>query len=269
MLRDESTKSYRSLWRTSIVFYGRVLDENNRPIEGAKVTYQGNTIDPTLTVESNFKSDVYSDAYGLFKIGEIHGRDITFELSHPKYYNSAKNPTGVSYAGDRNPNVPDQPEKAWAFRMYKKRAPAELINSSGGGHGGMDGSPMSVKLGKYGQIEAEGSWSKPQQWDGKPFDWEVRLSVRNGEIMECTDEVSFEAPTDGYQPNVTIAMSKGDVTWKTDIRRSFYVKLGNVFGRVDASISTYHDLYLNLHYTINPTGSTNLETGNPPRIPAP
>jgi hypothetical protein len=267
--RDESKKSYRSLWRTPIVFYGRVLDETNRPIEGAQVTYEGNTIDPTLTFESHFKSDVYSDANGLFKIGEIRGRDITFQLSHPSYYNSAKNSGGVSYAGDRNPNIPDKPEKAWVFRMYKKRIPAELVNSSGGGHGRMDGSPLNINLGQYGQIKAEGNWSRSQQWNGKPFDWEVRLSVPNGEILECTDEVSFEAPTDGYKPAITITMSKDDKNWKTDIRRSFYIKSGSVFGRIDASISTYHDLYLNVHFSINPTGSTNLESGNGARITAP
>jgi hypothetical protein len=251
------------------VFYGRVLDEEGRPVGGAQVAYEGNAIDPTLTVESHFRGDVYSVANGMFRIGNLRGREITFQLSHPDYYGSAKNPGGVSYAGDRNPNVPDSLEKAWVFRMYKKRTPVALVNSSNGGHGRMDGSPLSINLGKYGQVEAEGNWSKPEQWDGKPFDWQVRLSVSNGEIIKCTDELSFEAPTDGYTPSVTIAMSKDDKAWNTDIRQSYYIKSGNVFGRIDVSISTYHDLYLNLHYTINPTGSTNLENGSGVQFTAP
>lgn len=267
--QERRAKAYSEMWRTPIVFYGRVLDEKESPVPGAKIVFDANTIDATLTKEGHVRETVYSDANGRFEISGIRSRSIGLQLTHPDYYNSAKNPGGVSYAGDRHPNVPDKPENAWVFRMYKKRAPAELVNSSGGGHGRMDGNPMGINLGKYGQIKAEGNWSKPQQWDGKPFDWEVRLSIPNGGIMECADEVTFEAPTEGYKSEMIITMSKDDRNWKTDIRRSFYIKSGSVFGRIDASISTYHDLYLSVHYTINPTGSVNLESGNGARITAP
>ena len=221
------------MWRTPILFYGRVLDEKGMPVSGAKILYSANTVDFTLTFEGHIEAAVYSDTQGQFKISGFKSRCIGFQLSHPDYYESGKNRTLASYAGDRDPNIPDTPEKAWVFRMYKKRNPAKLVNSSGGGHGRMDGIPLSINLGKHGQIRTEGMWSKPQVWDGKPFDWEVRLSIPNGEIQECTDEVTFEAPTEGYKPEFKVTMSKDDKPWTTELTRSFYIKSGNMFGRID------------------------------------
>jgi len=266
---ERRRKEYSGMWRTPIVFYGRVLDEQELPVSGAKIDYSAITIDATLTLEGHIQATVYSDAKGLFEISGIRARDVGFQVSHPDYYSSGKNRTVVSYAGDRDRNIPATPNKAWVFRMYKKRKPVKLVNSSGGGHAQMDGSVLIIKLDKYSQIRAEGKSSKPKVWDGKPFDWEVRLSVPNGEIMECTDEVTFNAPTDGYKPEFKISMSKDGKKWKTDIERSFYIKSGNVFGRVNVFVSTYHDLYLSVHYTINPDGSTNLESGNGSRITGP
>ena len=266
---ERRRQEYSEMWRTPIVFFGRVLDEQELPVSGAKIEYSTNTIDVTLTQEGHIQATVYSDAKGLFEISGIRSRDVGFQVTHPDYYSSGKNRTVVSYAGDRDRNIPETPNKAWVFRMYKKRNPVKLVNSSAGGHAQMDGSALIIKLDKYSQIRAEGKSSKPKVWDGKPFDWEVRLSVPNGEIMECTDEVTFNAPADGYKPEFRILMSKDDKNWKTDIERSFYIKSGNVFGKVNAFVSTYHDLYLSVHYTINPEGSMNLESGNGSRITGP
>ena len=264
------SKETRSMWRTPIVFYGRVVDENLLPVIRAKVVYDANTLDETLTKEGHVQGTVYSDANGLFLVTGIKSRFLGLQLSHPDYYNSEKNRDAISYAGDRDPNIPDTPEKAWVFRMYKKRTPAAgLVNSEGGGHGRMDGSPFSVNLGKYAQITAEGTWSKPRPWDGKPFDWALRLFIPDGGIMECKDEVTFDAPTTGYQPEIWVRMSKDGRNWKTDLQKSFYFKSANLFGRIDVFLSTYHDLYLSVHYVINPTGSTNLESGHGSLITTP
>ena len=74
--------------------------------------------------------------------------------------------------------------------------------------------------------------------------------------------MTFEAPTEGYKPEFKVTMSKDDKPWTTELTRSFYIKSGNMFGRIDITLSVYHDLFLFVHYTINPDGSTNLETGH-------
>jgi hypothetical protein len=266
---ERRQREFRKMSRTPIVFFGRVLDEQELPVKGAKIEYSANTIDVTLTQEGHTQAAVYSDAKGMFEISGIRSRGLGFEVTHPDYYSSGKNRNGVSYAGDRDRNIPDTPNKAWVFRMYKKRNPVKLLNSSGGGHGHMDGSPLAVKLGNFGQIVAEGKWGRQQAWDGKPFDWELRISVPGGGIMECNDEITFEAPAESYKSEYIIAMSKDDKNWKSDLKRSFYFKSGNVFGRADATISVYHDLFFHVHYIVNPDGSTNLESGAGSRITGP
>ena len=112
------SSQFTAMSRTPIVFYGRVLDEKELPVEGAKVVYTANTIDFTLTFEGHVEREVYSDAQGRFEISGLRSRGMGFEVSHSDYYASGKNRTGVSYAGDRDPNIPDTPDKAWVFRMY-------------------------------------------------------------------------------------------------------------------------------------------------------
>lgn len=260
---------WRSMWRTPIVFYGRVLDEKGAPVSGVKVTYGANTLDVSLEREGHVQGTVVSDAGGLFRISGLKSRGLTFGLSHPDYYNSPKNRTGISYAGDRDPNIPDTPGKAWIFGVYKKQKPANLVNRSNTGHGSMDGTPLKIDLGTYGQLIAEGTSSKPAEWDGKPFDWNLRFFIPNGEIVECNDEVTFHAPMEGYGPGVALAMSRNDKGWRTDVWKSFYIKTGNLFGRIDVFVSVYHDLYLSVHYLINPDGSTNLESGRGAEIVSP
>jgi hypothetical protein len=110
--------------------------------------------------------------------------------------------------------------------------------------------------------------SKPQQWDGPALIGRCDSRSRRRNV-ECLDEVTFEAPTNGYKADETITMSRADRHWKTDVKRRFYIKTGSVFGRIDVTSALYHDLYISVHYVINPSGSTNLETGDGARIVAP
>jgi hypothetical protein len=260
---------WRREWQTPIVFFGKVLDEKNLPVVGAKVTDGPISVNAMTGQEGDVRGDVYSDAQGLFVISGIKSRAMGVQLSHPDYYTSRKNRNLISYEGGVNPNAPDTPAKAWIYRMYKKRASADLVRGQAGLHGTMDGTPFILNLGKFGKVIAEGMRAKPQPWDGKPFDWQVRLSVPDGGIAPCTDEVSFEAPTDGYTPDIKVIMSKEDKNWKTDIRKSYYIRTANVFGRIDVSISSYHDLFFAIQYRFNPTGSNNLEGGFGTLVPTP
>lgn len=260
-IREESVKSTKEQFRTPIIFYGKVIDENDQPVVGAEIKYSCNSIDVTLTQEVHYDGKVYSDASGMFKIDGIRGIDLGFQLSHPDYYNSVKNRTLVGYARGRDPNVPETPEAAWIFRMYKKKNPIAMVSGSGGVKVPPNGTPGIISCGKYGRLQAEYLGNPPPTYTGKPFEWLVRLSVPNGGIMEAGPEFNFEAPMSGYQPFIEINMKNTQQGWVESVRKNYFISFGQNFSRMNIYVNSGKEAFVSIDYLINPTlGDRNLES---------
>jgi hypothetical protein len=259
-IREESVKDTRLQFRTPIVFYGKVIDEKDQPVVGAEVKYGSNSIDPTLTKEVTYEGKVYSDNTGMFKIDDIKGVAVGFEITHPDYYASVKNRTLAGYAMGRDPNVPDTAEKAWVFRMYKKKEPIALISGSNGIKVPVNGTLGTIRLGAQGQMQVEAWASPPSQYTGKPFDWRVRLSIPGGGIIESNEEFNFEAPQNGYQSSIEINMPSGKDGWTESVRKTYILNLGGTYARMNTYVNSGKQIFVSVNYLINPTpGSRNLE----------
>lgn len=259
-IREESVKNTRKQFRTPIVFFGKVIDEKNQPVVGAKVKYSANSIDPTLTQEVHYEGEVYSDAAGKFKIDGIMGVALGLnEVTHPGYYASTKNKDGAGYAMGRDPQVPDTEGKAWVFRMYKKKNPVALLSGSGGIKVPVNGTSGAIRLGSKDQLQVEAWASPPPKYTGKPFDWRVRLSVPGGGIVESTEEFNFEAPHSGYQPSIEIDMPSGKQGWSESVRKTYILKLGATYARMSTYVNSGQQVFVSVNYFINPNGDRNLE----------
>jgi hypothetical protein len=73
-----------------------------------------------------------------------------------------------------------------------------------------------------------------------PFDWSVHIQVPNGGLVERSDALNFQAPANGYVPEVTIEMPASLPTdqWKSDIQRDYFVRFGSGnYGRIQLRIS--------------------------------
>lgn len=264
--RQREMTMTKMLWRTPIVFFGKVLDESNQPVAGVHVSYGANSANEQLTQEVRNEGEATSDARGVFKIAGIRGRSFVLELSHPAYYTSSSNPPGFDYAGELNSgnSVPDTEDKAMVFYMHHKGNPTALIERRGGLHKPPDGTTMEFPLrGKtraeiIGQLQVQGWKGEPDPQSGH-YDWKVRITLPSGGALESTNEFAFVAPETGYQQTLEINESKDDPNWKASADKAFFFKLPNYFARGQANIDLFHDLYFSMQYFVNPDGSANLE----------
>lgn len=262
----------KMLWRTPIIFFGRVFDESNQPVAAVHVSYGANSANEQLTEEVRNEGVVTSDARGMFKISGIRGRSFVLELSHPAYYASSSNPPGFDYAGELNngSGVPDTEDKAMVFYMHHKGNPTALIERRGGLHKSADGATMDFPLrGKtraeiIGQLQVQGWKGEPDPQSGH-YDWKVKITMPGGGVLESTNEFAFVAPETGYQQTLEVSESKDDPNWKASTGKTLFFKLPNYFARGQANIDLFHDLYFSMQYFVNPDGSTNLE--NDPNQP--
>ena len=257
---------FEQLWRTPIVFFGRVLDETNCPVRGAQVSYSANSADEQLTREVRYEGTVFSDERGIFKISGIRGRSLTLEVSHPRYYGSSSNLLGFDYAGELHTGrgVPDTESDALIFRLHHKGQTVALVERNGGLHKPADGATMEFPLrGKardqiIGRVLVRGWKAQPDPQTGR-YDWRVKVAVEDGGLLESTNEFEFTAPLTGYVSALEFAQSKGDQGWSSNVRKKFFFKLPKYFARGEAYIDTYHDLYFSMNYFVNPYGAANLE----------
>ncbi len=264
--RQAEEAEKKELWRTPIVFFGKVVDENNQPITGVHIDYGANTLDETLTSEARNEGSTTSDTTGLFKISGIRGRSFVLELSRLGYYNSVSNPPAFDYADELKigNSVPDTKERAMLFHMHSKGNPVALIERSGGLHAPPDGTTMDFPL--RGKTRSEiichlqaQAWKGASDPQSGRYDWRIKISLPEGGILESTSEFDFVAPASGYERSMEISVSKDDPDWKTMMRRKFFFKLPNYFMRGEVNIDVYHDLYFSMKYFVNPDGSSNLE----------
>jgi hypothetical protein len=109
-----------SLWKSPLVYFGKVVDESNQPIADVQISYIAKTMNESRE-EVHIVGTAKSDGRGIFKIDGVNGISLILQLSHPNYYPYPENPTGF----DKR-NIPkkgyfsDSEEKADLFRMHSK-----------------------------------------------------------------------------------------------------------------------------------------------------
>jgi hypothetical protein len=91
MSKEEAVKIYlarmdadhQADWKIPIRFYGKVVDENKNPINGAVVHFDWNTIG---TPGNSAQSSTMSDADGLFSLINEHGKVLEVRVEKEGYY---------------------------------------------------------------------------------------------------------------------------------------------------------------------------------------
>src|SRR5436190_4368625 len=82
-------------WKIPIRFYGRVVDENERPVAGVDVHFQWTDLSPKGTSVADSKSD----AHGFFSLENVDGKSLLVRLLKPGYYTTdARNQVNFEYA---------------------------------------------------------------------------------------------------------------------------------------------------------------------------
>jgi hypothetical protein len=262
----------------TINFYGKVVDQDGNPLEGAKInidiivgewrvvpenssqTFVGTRIDK-LTVQSG------SD--GAFHLLDFTGHGIEIKsVKKDGYRLSLKAVRSYAYSATAEPFHPDANNPV-VFRMWKSQGKLPLAGSAWKGNVSCDGTTNRFDM-LHGKRNDNGSLQIlcmraplniiPRE--GHRFRYSLEISVIGGGIVTTSDEFTYVAPESGYQSITTIEHKPTDTDWKGDISQEFYIKTaeGN-YGRLSVNWYAWQEnpTHLDWNCSINPSGSRNLE----------
>jgi hypothetical protein len=240
-------------WKMPIKFYGKVIDQNNEPVSGAKLRYGWNSVGG-----SNERFD-QSDERGMFSLTGVQGKFLSVKVEKTGYH-SAGSPAGqgFEYAAFFEPDYhePDINNPV-IFRLIKKQEAEPLVRKEQEMRLPQIGSVATVKLDQSTSLEIKlvANEINPDQ------PWSVQLTANGGSLQATTVEFPVEAPTDGYQSMLTIdRKSPKAPNWKSLYEGgTFFVKTVQGYAKMEIKMLAGDNRVFVTSY-LNPTpGSRNLE----------
>jgi hypothetical protein len=250
-------------WKQPINFYGKVVDESNKPVASASVNYTWSTVDAergTLTKRQN------TDGSGLFSI-HVRGKRIGMTVSKEGYYTpKSERLRSYEYANPADGLFTPDPNHPVVFHLRKKGQAEFLLHVAKTLRIPRNGTPVAVDLfsGKsvaigQGQFEIR-CMTSDQNDDRNRYDWHCSISVPNGGIIETKQEFPFAAPVDGYRASIEFNMARTNLNWSRSIHGEYFLKLPNaIYARLHFEMVSHGDHFCTVDCHINPSGSRNLE----------
>ncbi|MCU0772485.1 MAG: carboxypeptidase-like regulatory domain-containing protein [Verrucomicrobia bacterium] len=254
-------------WKQPINFYGKVVDEDGVPLEGATASFEWTTLSATGTANAVRTSD----AQGLFALEGETGKRLSIQVGKEGYYSPAfARLASYEYASPFEGRFVPDPRRPVVFTLRKKGPGTELVTSQRGMKKyfavalPLDDTPLQVDLlaRQSGQGPLILRQTKPAYADWKQAEsWSFRMEIPDGGFVEHKDEFPFEAPANGYQAVVRFELQKGQSNWTTKVKRDYYIRFGSPprYGRLQVETDVSRDT-VGLRYAINPDGSRYLES---------
>jgi hypothetical protein len=245
--------------------YGKVVDQDGNPVVGAKLTGRLSFNTETYGAMRVQVHTTESDAGGLFEFVGLQGARFFVSVEKPGYK------WGEKGEGYRPPNTElASPVDRATFIMWKLRGAEPLQHSGVQSRIPYDGTSATFRLSDCtknsdGDLQITLSRNPLKIRKGRePYDWNVKVQIIGGGLVEATDPYMFWAPENGYQPTLEFGMKATDTSWSPQFRRNYYFKDSKGrFGRVLVDLitnSTRPDTGITLEVWLNPSGSQNLET---------
>jgi hypothetical protein len=265
-----------SLLDQPINFYGKVLDENNRPVSRVNIHFDWTG----FLIHGRRTSDGFSDKSGSFSLTNQTGQQLNISVSKSGYYTLRRNWSSAMFQFSFGSAYKPDPHHPVLYYLHKKGIGANsLITSQYGIRNDfwvklpLDGTAVKVDLlgRKTGDGPLELSQVKPDYAKWKTAtNWSFSMKIPDGGFIEESEEFPFHPPASGYRPVVAFDFEKGQTNWAADFSKDYYIRFGvpPLYGHlhVETGISTGG---ARLTYTINPDGSRNLEPENENSRPAP
>ena len=276
-----------------IKFYGRVIDQYDQPVSGAKVRYSGTS---TYLSAGGGHGQVETGEQGYFEIDTegaqlvlgsiIHpdivyahqldsglGREIPQEiLKSTKLFLSQEDNRGI-YS---NWHHYTEKEKAYVIHAWRL---GKYDGAKSGGVDGFfdaDGKYYTLDLDNYNNKQKDGktkghiyiSCTRPHMENNRDYgDWRISITPVNGGIQEANDLYLNQAPETGYQASIDIDMRKGNQDYSSSLlNKRYYFKSNN--GKGYGSLFIHMQPFaavekeacvLFIKYKLNSTGSRSLE----------
>jgi hypothetical protein len=253
-----------------INFYGRVVDDNLQPVQGAEVRFQWTDISATGTSERFTESD----AQGAFALQGAHGKNLGVYISKGGYHAVNGGRGSFDFADFSYPNFHQPDPNAPVLFYLRKQGITEVLEMGRiSPKIPADGTPVRFDLLKMGTDSPDGQLeiaavTNTERYPPQRYDWWASVSVPDGGLVEHNEEFPFEAPLEGYQTRVEFDMPVTSPEWKPMVKRTYFVKFGSPvkYGRIHVDLDG-RSRTIFLTYWVNPSGSRNLEVG--PGVPQP
>jgi hypothetical protein len=245
----------------SLDLYGKVVDQYGTPVVGAKV--RGSIGINVSMVESGGEVRyTQTDAQGCFNFTGIQGAGIGIWPQKEGYFYNLKIPwqRPVDYQPD--PNNP------LVFTMWRIKGNEQLANTSITADLPNDGSSVvfdsnTGNRSETGDLKITFERTPKDMRTGlvHPFDWQFKIELMNGGLIQENDYYPYWSPDNGYQPSFNVAFSANSVPWQNQFGQNFYIKNSTgKYGLMSLTVysaSTPPQAQINI--TFNPSGSQNLE----------
>lgn len=260
-------------WKQPINFYGKAVDENEQPVEGASAHFKWTDLSANGTSEHQ----TVSDAAGLFSMENQKGKRLSVTVSKGDYYSTADaRLASYEYANPADGLLTPEPNRPVIFHLRKKGETQPLVVMRGNmnvpGVGRKfalptNGHPVGIDL-LRGKAVAAGGPVEVQCWIAnesgrfnEPYDWQYKITVPGGGISPATNEFNFEAPVEGYQPAVAGEVRKDlEWLWANKTEKSFFVRLADgKYALINFVIYAGRNPFCQIESFVNPSGSRNLE----------
>ena len=259
-------------------FYGRVIDQYGAPVVDADVAgnmawLQGYDIGEktkTFTTKTDLNGEFKFTGISGWKLGVVPTKS-GYELNLAFDTQAIKLPAGGKTS----------PESRGVFFMWKLKGPESLVHTEIDGRIPYDGRSVIFDLcsGKPAKIRVDNNESGKGDLRvtlardpvdikrGDRCNWNLRIEMVDGGLVEIADLYPNLAPETGYQQSVEFAGKKDDPQWNPRLSKSFYFHTyKGMFGRflIDLIIDTARPeiglgVGINIKAWINPSGSQNLE----------
>lgn len=263
IVREKDRVDHNWEWKMPIDFYGRVVDENDRPIPTAKVELSWTDLSPA----GNSTATTSSDSNGTFSLQGKNGRVLQVDVSKDGFYKvRSERLKSFDYAGFWAANYyePD-PAHPVTFHLRKKGTGETLTAGETQLPISADGTPIRVDLLNSGRVSTNGqveiaAVTNTEKYPPRLFDWRASIAVSDGGLIEHNLEFPFEAPEEGYVRKVEFKMPANLPDWKRSIEKSYFIRFGTPprYGRIHVRFNGASPKVF-LGYTVNPSGSRNLE----------
>lgn len=259
-----------------ITFYGRIIDEEGKPIPGVKanveVTRFGRIPNASLMPDEK-NIELTSDDDGRIQLTDQTGVSIVVRLKpHGNYefYQEGYYPESFrDVALDVRVTPKTSYEHPHVFPVYTKGEAEPMFRSSLQAYCKPDGSPKYVDMVNRKSSDADNlpqvtmilsSVSGP--FENKKVPWSARIEMRDVHLQESDDPFLHVAPIEGYQPLWNLEMNESNPHYRHEAERKFYLKFSDgTYGRMDVRVRAFygkHGTSFSIKLFKNPSGSRNL-----------
>jgi hypothetical protein len=256
-----------------IQFYGVVLDQDDQPIPGVKVTLSIRTAQEPLpgAIRDEFvKVTLTTDPQGKFSITDAKGALLTMKSIEKEGYEASVQAVNRGYWYWRSEELIHHPDagKPEVFRMWKKAGAERLVRKGISAPLRYDGLAATFNLvGDQAADDLRVTLTRnPRQitLGQRNYEWTFTIEVPGGGLIESQAEQMYRAPAEGYQPRLVFQMPADAKEWADEKTFELYLKLrnGGAYGRATVKVLVGSDRQTTPFYItsyINPSGSRNLE----------